>query len=87
MTAFILSRLLLENSSFTLAVAMLLVFSDIVLETKEMDTPSLAEREEKEREGGREGGREREVEKGSRAHKPTQIKHKDKQCEVYTSWC
>jgi hypothetical protein len=44
MTAFILRRLLLEKSSFTLAVAMLLVFSDMALETREMDTPSLADR-------------------------------------------
>lgn len=42
MTAFILNRLLLENSSFTLAVVILLVFSDIVLEASEMETPSLA---------------------------------------------
>ena len=42
MTAFILSRLLLEKSSFTLAVAMLLVFSDIALDTIDIDTPSLA---------------------------------------------
>ena len=45
MTAFILSRLLFENSSFTLAVVMLLVFSDIVFDASEMDTTSLAEGE------------------------------------------
>ena len=32
----------MENSSFTLAVAMLLVFSDIVFDASEMETPSLA---------------------------------------------
>ena len=45
MTAFILSRLLFENSSFTLAIVMLLVFSDIVFDASEMDTTSLAEGE------------------------------------------
>ena len=46
-TAFILSRLLVENSSLTLAVAMLLVFSDMVLEAIEMDTPSPAAYQER----------------------------------------
>ena len=44
MTAFIRNNELFENSSLTLAVvAMLLVFSDIVLEASDIDTPSLAE--------------------------------------------
>ena len=52
MMAFIRSRLLLENSSFTLAVVMLLVFSDIVFDATEMESPSPAEEWEREREDG-----------------------------------
>ena len=52
MMAFIRSRLLLENSSFTLAVVMLLVFSDIVFDATEMESPSPAEEKEREREDG-----------------------------------
>ena len=56
MMAFILSRLLLEKSSLTLAVVMLLVFSDMVLDATEMDTPS-PEVRHRGKEGGGEGGR------------------------------
>ena len=61
-TAFILSRLLFEKSSLTLAVAMLLVLSDIVLDAIDMETPSLPVVGGGEERGGEEGrGKGREV--------------------------
>ena len=53
----------MEKSSLTLAVAMmLLVFSDMAFETREMETPSLAGRGKEERRGR--GGKEERKREG-----------------------